>query len=35
MDGIEEEGRFSTDPTQHPKMQMHFGGDRWRSMIDG
>ena len=23
MDGIEEEGRFSTEPTQHPKMQMH------------
>ena len=23
MDGIEEEGWFSTDPTEHPKMQMH------------
>ena len=23
MDGIEEEGRYSTDPTQHPNMPMH------------
>ena len=23
MDGIEEEGWFLTDPTHHPKMQMH------------
>ena len=23
MDGIEEEGQYSTDPAQHPNMQMH------------
>ena len=23
MEDIEEEGRYSTDPTQHPNMQMH------------
>ena len=35
MDGIEEEGRFSTDPTQHPKMQMHLEeiDDRWVAII--
>ena len=34
MDDIEEEGRYSTDPTQHLRMQMHMEiDDGWVAVI--
>ena len=33
MDDIEEEGRYSTDPTQHPSMQMHMEIDDGRVAV--